>query len=314
MIIQTGMRTDIPAFYSKWLCNRLKEGFVMVRNPFNPGMVTRYSLSPEVVDLICFCSKNPAPMLPHMDLLEPYSTYWHVTITPYGREIEPNVPDKWDVMESVKKLSQIVGSSRCVWRYDPIFLSSTYTPERHISDFEEMARNLSGYTKVCIISFIDLYAKVRRNFPEARPVPQEERISIGKEIIRIAANYGMIVRPCGEGNDLAQFGADCRGCMTREIYEEAAGVPLIFPAFKSARSECACYLGGDIGQYDTCGHFCRYCYANANRTNVLQNMKAHDPDSPLLVGNLLPGDKVHEAKQESWADRQMRLDLLQIDF
>ena len=94
MIIQTGMRTDIPAFYSEWLVNRIKEKYVLVRNPYNPSQVTKYSLSPDVVDLIAFCTKNPAPMLPHMDILKPYGQYWFVTITPYGRDIEPNVPAK----------------------------------------------------------------------------------------------------------------------------------------------------------------------------------------------------------------------------
>ena len=92
MIIQTGVRTDIPAFYSRWFLNRLKEGYVLVRNPYDPQSVTRYRLDPEVVDLIAFCSKNPAPMLEHMDALKDYGQYWFVTITPYGWDIEPNVP------------------------------------------------------------------------------------------------------------------------------------------------------------------------------------------------------------------------------
>lgn len=94
MIIQTGMRTDIPAFYSQWFFNRLREGYVLVRNPYNQQQVTRYRLSPDVVDLIAFCTKNPRPMLSHMDVLKPYGQYWFVTITPYGKEIEPNVPDR----------------------------------------------------------------------------------------------------------------------------------------------------------------------------------------------------------------------------
>ena len=81
------MRTDIPAFYSEWFINRIKEGYVLVRNPYNPVQVTRYSLSPEVVDLISFCTKNPAPMLGKMEYLDPYGQYWFVTITPYGKLI-----------------------------------------------------------------------------------------------------------------------------------------------------------------------------------------------------------------------------------
>lgn len=147
MIIQTGMRTDIPAFYSEWFLNRIKEGYVMVRNPYNENQVTRYELNPEVVDLIGFCSKNPAPMIPHMDLLREYGQYWFVTITPYGKEIEPNVPAWEKVVEDFKRLSEIVGIDSMGWRYDPIFLSDTYTVQRHLKDFEAMAAGLSGYTK-----------------------------------------------------------------------------------------------------------------------------------------------------------------------
>lgn len=145
----------------------------MVRNPYHPIQVTKYSLSPEVVDLIAFCTKNPAPMLPYMDVLKPYGQYWFVTITPYGKEIEPNVPDKEIVMEDFKKLSNIVGV--------------------------------------------------------------------------------------------------------------------------------------DIGAYDTCGHLCKYCYANSDVLLVKENMRKHNPDSPFLLGNSLPQDVVHEAEQKSWIDGQMRL-------
>ena len=120
MIIQTGMRTDIPAFYSDWFANRLREGFVLVRNPYNPSSVTRYDLNPDVVDMIGFCSKNPAPMLKYMDLLKPYGQYWFVTITPYGKEIEPNVPDKDAVIAAFCRMSEIVGVNSMGWRYDPI--------------------------------------------------------------------------------------------------------------------------------------------------------------------------------------------------
>ena len=175
MIIQTGMRTDIPAFYSEWFLNRIKEGFVLVRNPYNPSQVTRYSLSSEVVDLIGFCTKNPAPMLPHMEKLKSYGQYWFVTITPYGREIEPNVPDREIVMESFRKLSDLVGVDSVGWRYDPIFVDAEHSVEWHIAEFEKMARTLSGYTKTCVISFIDIYKKVERNFPQARAVYKQER-------------------------------------------------------------------------------------------------------------------------------------------
>ena len=308
MIINTGQRTDIPAFYSEWFANRLKAGFVLVRNPYNPVSVTRYRLSPDVVDLIGFCTKNPAPMLPRMDLLRDYGQYWYVTITPYGKEIEPRVPDKREVLESFRQLSEIVGPERIGWRYDPMFISDAYPAERHIRAFEYMAKALEGYTHTAVISFVDLYEKTKRNFPEVRPVDPEQRLLLGKAFTETGRQHGMTIRPCGEGDELAQFGADCGGCMTVAMYEQALGRRLKVPKFVPARKECACYLGGDIGAYNTCGHLCRYCYANYDAETVRRNMAAHDPQSPLLTGHLMPGDQVHEARQESWIDPQISMD------
>ena len=308
MIINTGQRTDIPAFYSEWFANRLKAGFVLVRNPYNPISVTRYRLSPDVVDLIGFCTKNPAPMLTRMDLLREYGQYWYVTITPYGKEIEPRGPDKREVLDSFRKLSDIVGPDRIGWRYDPVFISEAYPAERHIRAFEYMAKALEGYTHTAVISFVDLYEKTKRNFPEVRPVDAEQRLLLGKAFTETGRQYGMPIRPCGEGDELAQFGADCGGCMTVAMYEQALGRRLKMPKFAPARKECACYLGGDIGAYNTCGHLCRYCYANYDAATVRRNMAAHDPQSPMLTGHLMPGDQVHEARQESWIDPQISMD------
>lgn len=310
MIIQTGMRTDIPAFYSKWLVNRIREGYVLVRNPYNENQVTRYSLSPEVVDLIAFCTKNPAPMLKHMDVLKPYGQYWFVTITPYGREIEPNVPDKEKVIENFRRLSGIVGSDSMGWRYDPIFINEKYTVDWHIAQFEEMAAKLSGCTKTCVISFIDIYKKVERNFPEAREVCEKDRIRLGRAFIEIAGKHGMTVRPCAEGNELAEYGADCSGCMTQKTFETALHTTLDVPKQKlnQRNGKCACLLGVDIGAYDTCGHLCRYCYANVHEDMVRENMKRHNPMSPFLIGESLPGDVIHDAKQKSWLDGQIRFE------
>ena len=307
MIINTGQRTDIPAFYSEWFVNRLKAGYVLVRNPYNPKSVTRYRLSPDVVDVIGFCTKNPAPMLQHMDLLKPYGQFWYVTITPYGKEIELHVPSKLQVLESFKRLSGIVGVDSMGWRYDPIFISAAYPVERHIRAFEYMAKELSDCTRTAVISFIDLYGKTRRNFPEARAVTAEQRLTLGKAFAEIGRRYGMTIRPCAEGDELKQFGADCSGCMTVSMYERAIHCRLKVPGKAPARKECACYLSGDIGAYNTCGHLCRYCYANDNAAAVRRNMLEHDPASPLLTGYPMPDDQIHEAKQESWKDRQLSM-------
>lgn len=307
MIIHTGLRTDIPAFFAEWFVNRLKEGFVMVRNPYNPVQVTKYTLSPKVVDMICFCTKNPTPFLPYMDLLKDYGQYWFVTITPYGTEMEPKVPDKEKVMETFKELSRKVGADCIGWRYDPIFIWGEYSVERHVEDFENMARNLSGYTNTCVISFIDLYQKVLRNFPEVKEVKKAERIELAKEFVRIGKQYGMTIKSCAEGIELEPYGVDCSGCMTVPVFEKAIDCSLEVPKVKGARTECGCLLGCDIGAYNTCGHLCRYCYANYDVKTVMDNKKRHNPKSPLLIGELSKEDVIHEAKQVSWKDMQIKL-------
>lgn len=307
MIVNTGQRTDIPAFYAEWFANRLKEGFVCVRNPYNPKQVSRYRLDPCVVDCIGFCTKNPAPMFPYMELLKDYGQYWFVTITPYGRDIEPNVPDKHRLLEDFKTLSGTVGINAVGWRYDPIFLSEKYTAGYHLRAFRQIAAALEGYTKTAVISFIDLYPKVRRNFPQAREVPMEQRLALGKEMIKIADSHGMTLKPCAEGDELAPYGADCGGCMTVAEYEKAIGKHLNAPRKKGARAECACYLSCDIGAYNTCRHLCRYCYANAEPAKVLERSRLHDPASPFLIGGYEEGDRIHDVPQASWIDGQTRL-------
>ena len=307
MIINTGQRTDIPAFYSEWFFNRIKDGFVMVRNPYYPEQVTRYELKPEVVDVLSFCTKNPAPMLDKLDLIKNYRQYWFVTITPYGKEIEPNVPDKAEIIKSVKKLSEKVGKSCVGWRYDPIFITDKYSLDFHINAFEEMAKELKGYVHQAVISFIDLYEKTKRNFPEAREVLPDERGKIGESFAAIGKKYGIKIRTCFEGTDLAKFGIDCSGCITQRLLESSIGEKLNAPKRKGPRSGCNCLLGNDIGAYNTCLHFCRYCYANYDKMTVIDNSKNHDPASPLLIGILKPTDNIKYANQKSYIDNQLSL-------
>ena len=307
LIINTGQRTDIPAFYSEWFANRLKEGFVCVRNPYYQNQVSRYRLDPSVVDCIGFCTKNPEPMFKYMDLLKDYGQYWFVTITPYGRDIEPNVKDKHQLLDDFKRLSDTVGINAIGWRYDPVFISEKYSVDYHLRAFEEMATILDGYTKTAVISFIDLYPKVKRNFPEAREVTPEKRLLLGKAFIKIATAHGMVLKPCAEGDELAVFGADCGGCMKVEDYEKAVNKRLNVPKRKGARQSCACYLSCDIGAYNTCRHFCRYCYANAETEKVLYKSSQHDPKSPFLIGNYEKDDIINDVPQKSWASEQITL-------
>lgn len=311
MIIHASMRTDIPAFYSEWFANRIREGYVRVRNPYNLLQVTEYSLDPEVIDLIVFCSKNPSPMLKYMDLLKSYRTYWYITITPYEADIEPGlfktIVSKRKIIESFQQISEIVGEVHIGWRYDPIFIDDKYTVKYHLEQFEDISAALQGYTRNCVISFLDLYQKVKRNFPEAKMVSKEQRKYLGEHMTHIATEHKMTLRPCGEGTELAAFGADCNGCMTQQIYENAIHMSLDMPKKQPLRKECACYLGYDIGAYNSCPHMCKYCYANYDEKSVRLNRINHNPKSAFLIGDDMPNDKVHKAVQKSWINGQISL-------
>lgn len=306
MILQTGMRTDIPAFYSEWFMNRIKEGYVLVRNPYHPEVVTRYEINPGVVDLIAFCTKNPYPMLKYMEKLKGYGQYWFVTITPYGKDLEPNVPDKEFVIKCFQQFSEIVGINSMGWRYDPIIVNDKYSVEYHISAFEKTASQLAGCTETCIISFVDIYEKVKRNAPEIRSITMDEQITIAKAFAEIGRKYGITVKGCHESCALADYGIDMSGCLNREVYEKSLGISLKMPKRKSQR-ECNCFFGTDIGAYNSCGHFCRYCYANTDVNSVKRNMARHDPTSPFLIGGQMPGDIIRHAEQYSYVDGQLSL-------
>ncbi len=301
MIINTGSRTDIPAFFSEWFLNRIDEGSVCTRNPYNDD-IYRYPLDSKIIDCLCFCTKNPKPLLKNIDKLDDYNQFWFVTITPYGRDIERNVPGFNQVIKTFKKLSDYLGVNRVSWRYDPIFIDENHSLDFHIDKFEKMASQLSSYTNDCTISFIDLYQKVLRNFPEVNDVTTDERLVIGENFSKIADEYGIKMKTCVEGTLLDQFGFDSSGCMTKHVIENAIGKNLKIPKGKYEIRECNCIFGRDIGAYNTCLHGCRYCYANYSQKLVKRNQKLHNPDSPLLIGNVKDSDVVKEISEPSYIE------------
>ena len=209
-------------------------------------------LDPAVVDILCFCTKNPAPMRLRLAELNRFRQFWFVTLTPYGKEIEPNVPHKRTVLESIRQLSAAVGSKAVGWRYDPIFITEKYSVEYHLQAFEKMASVLQNRVNSCIISFLDLYEKTKRNFPAARAVTEREQKYLATRFAEIGEKYGIPIRTCCENVSLAQCGVDVSGCMTKSVLEAAADCHLTEPKKKkSPRAQCSCLLGADIGMYNT---------------------------------------------------------------
>ena len=187
-----------------------------------------------------------------------------------------------------------------VWRYDPIILTHNYTVDFHFESFYKMAKSLEGYTDTVVVSFIDIFNKVAQNFPEGYRPSLDIQTKIIKELVSIAHSHHMILKTCGEGDVFKELGVNTEGCLTLDCYERAWNVKLKAPKRTPARPECNCYLHGDIGAYDTCSHFCRYCYANSNQAAVNQNRLLHDPNSSLLIGTLSKTAIIKESAEKSW--------------
>lgn len=312
MIVSASRRTDIPTYYSEWLFNRLKEEYVLVRNPMNIHQVSRISLSPGVVDGIVFWTKNPAPMLKRLGELEKYHYYFQFTLTAYGPEVETGLPSKNKVViPAFQQLSKEIGRERVVWRYDPIFLNETYTVEYHCRYFRFLASKLAPYTEKCTVSFIDLYKKTERNIKPLHistvgPEHQEELLI---KFVEIAKEWGISIDTCAEVWDFSRLGVGHAHCVDRERLERIGQYRLTVEKDKNQRQECGCVSSIDIGAYNTCKNGCLYCYANFSGKMVNNNCEKHDPGSPLLFGELGEGDIVSEKQVKSLADGQMTMQL-----
>lgn len=295
MILNVSGRTDIVAFYSKWFLNRLKEGYVDVRNPFNPNLVSRINF--EDVDLILFCTKNPIPIIDKLaDIKIPY--IFHVTITPYKNDIEPNLPSKSDIIEAVKKISTTIGIENVYVRYDPIFISEKYNIEYHIKAFTKLCSLLKGYVKTIIVSFIDNYQNVRKNLPylKYRSFTEEDYKLIGENFSKIAKDNNMVVQTCFEERNLTEYGFIKGECMSKELAFKLTGKT--YKKWQARKgSACNCVELVDIGVYNSCNHLCKYCYANYDESKVKININNHDINSSLLIGHINSNDIIKPRKR-----------------
>ena len=295
MILFASGRTDIPAFYSNWFINRVNKGFVDVKNPFNSKLVSRINFSD--VDLIMFCSKNPLPMIDKLDVIK-VPVLFHVTITPYGKEIEPNIPDKRLIIEGVKRLSLKLGADNVVLRYDPIFLSDKYSIDYHIRAFDKLCKNLNGYVNKIIVSFMDEYKNVRnnKNILKYRAFTRDDYKMIGNAFSKSARDNGIVVQTCFEDEDLTEYGFVKGECLSHELAYILTG-----KKFKSSNvrkeKKCECAQMADIGDYNSCMHMCKYCYANYDEKIVSSNFKMHDDNSSLLISNIRDGDVIKVRKK-----------------
>lgn len=308
MILSVSRRTDVPNYYSDWFINRIKDGYLCVRNPMNAHQISKINLSPEVVDCIVFWTKNPANMMEKLDYLQEYVYYFQFTLTGYGKDMEPNLPDKREeLIPTFQKLSEKIGKEKVIWRYDPILINERYTTDYHLKAFEEIAGNLTGYTEKVVISFVDLYAKTQRNTRELniKSMTNEQMNSLAGQLADIAAKYDLIIETCAEQIDLQKVGIQHGSCIDKKLIERLVGCKLIGGKDKNQRTECGCFESVEVGSYNTCLNGCRYCYANFNDAQVKENVKRYAPNSQLLCDSIAPEEKVTDRKVKSLKDAQL---------
>ncbi|GAA0103835.1 DUF1848 domain-containing protein [Paraclostridium sordellii] len=294
MIVSVSRRTDIPAFYSDWFFNRIKEGFVYVVNPMNLKQVSKIELTPEKVDCFIFWTKDATPMLDRLDELKEFQYYFQYTITSYGKDVEKGILDKKKVIESFKKLSNKIGKERVILRYDPILLSEKYNIEYHCKAFDRLCSQLHGYTEKCVISFVDLYKNTEINTKELNLIPMnlDQIKKISKKLSLIANKYDLSIETCSEGYDLTEFGINKGKCIDDTLVSKIIGYEVNVKKDDTQRDVYGCVKSVDIGQYNTCIHHCLYCYANFNYSQVEDNYKLHNKNNPLLIGEVREDAKI----------------------
>jgi len=287
MIISASRRTDIPSYYSNWFFNRLKEGFVHVRNPRNFKQVRRIELAPDMLDGIVFWTKNPMPILDRLSELQDYMCIFQFTITPYGKDIEPNVPPKnTDTLMAFKKLSKIIGADKIIWRYDPILINTKYTADYHVQAFEKIAKELHRYTRKVTISFIDTgYKAVKSNINKLSltEFSVNTKKNLGAALASVAHFYDLSIDACAEKMDLHEHGIQSASCIDGKLFEKLLGRNINTKQDKNQRPKCGCISSIDIGVYNTCLNGCLYCYANYIQTTAMGNHAKHNPESSFLI-------------------------------
>ena len=301
MILNISGRTDIVHHYSDWLFKRFEEGWVLSRNSLFQNSVRRYELSPDTIDCLIFGSKNYAPVLERIhEITERFNTYFYYTITAYGRDIEPGVPDIDTSIDTLLKLSEIVGPRRVAWRYDPILLTEKYTVARHLETFEYIAGRLSGHIDRCIFSFVEMYSKHKTNLPQLIPLTASDMDAAASGLGVIAAKCGILLQTCGPEENYARYGIETSGCVTLDILGRANDLQFRKMKHKGFREGCHCIESRDIGALNSCPNGCKYCYANKDADLPRANYALHDPESPLLIGQLKPTDNLQPGAQKSF--------------
>ncbi len=318
-IISASRSTDIPAFYSDWFINRLKTGYLKWTNPFNRK--SQY-IAFNNTKLIIFWSKNPLPLIKHLDWLnENYPNYYfQYTMNDYHKSMEENVPELENRIETFMKLAGKVGKEKVIWRFDPLLLTNKLGVEDLLMKIENIGNKLLGFTEKLVFSFADInvYKKVERNLKQQGINYQEfdepTMVKFAKKLNELNKNWGYKICSCAEKINLTEFNITKNKCIDNELiirlFSEDENLMRFFRSVqnygqndlfeqnnrknqidnklkdKGQREECGCIISKDIGQYNTCPHLCTYCYANTTKQIALKNYRLHseNPEAETIAG------------------------------
>ena len=293
VIISASRRTDIPAFYSEWFTNRIRAAYCLVPNPFNRTQVSRVSLEPSEVDAIVFWTRNPRPLMPHLAELDAkgYRYYFLYTLMANPRQIDPGSPPVEASLETFRELAARIGPERVIWRYDPIFLSSITDPGFHVRTYRLIAEALKGCTRRSVVSIVQRYRKIEKRMAalaghgiELLPWDDEGLARLLRSLAEIAHGNGMEIRSCADDHDVQRYGIPPGKCVDDEQISRVFGLELESRKDTCQRKQCGCVASKDIGMYDSCLFGCIYCYATTSFERARVNYRAHDPESPFLLG------------------------------
>jgi len=299
MIISASRRTDIPAFYAEWFMNRIREGFFYRVNPFNRNQVSGFSLQPEDVDAICFWTKDPGPLLKHLDELDErgFNYYFQFTLNPYNKVFEPGVPSLEQRIEDFQGLARRIGKKRVVWRYDPVILTSITPVSWHLEQAELISSKLQESTERLVFSFYDFYGKGRGRLHDALKHTGITLEDITWHVHRahldalvggfkdIADKHQLNIFSCSEDVDLSNNGIEPGACIDGKLIRDLFGGEPSEKKDKNQRAHCGCVESVDMGMYNTCRFRCTYCYANFNEGTIDKNLSRHNVSSPALLGD-----------------------------
>ena len=297
MIISASRRTDIPAYFAEGFMKSVRARYSDVPHPFNSKKVYRVDLRPEAVDAVVFWTRDPEPLMPHLDELNRlgYRYYFLFTLIDYPARFEPGLRPLEERIETFRRLAERIGPGRLLWRYDPILVTTITDLDFHLRSFARLADELQGATRRVIVSFYDAYRSTERRLstlgelgirhfpreklfgpagwmePEGRgasqsnsgggEVPKEHTRDFLRRLSRAARERAMRPTSCAEPISFESYGIEAAPCIDPELIERELGARVSRAKDPGQRGECLCVKSRDIGVYGTCPAGCIYCYA-----------------------------------------------------